>query len=146
MKYFAIISLAFLGLFLVTCKTNKIAQPPDVRQLKPTEINSYHKAMELKIAWVPYENLVVKKTKKNNWVIVESDSSKTGAIPVILITYPESNDSVWVEMNTKSDLLGRLIKHSLMTQEPISQPYSEYFAIAKCKKCHPSNIKVDFDR
>ncbi len=65
--------------------------------------------------------------------------------PMIMITYPEGNDTVWVQMSTKNDLLGKLIKHSLMTQVPIKRPYEEYFEQAQCSSCHPSDVKVDFD-
>ena len=101
--------------------------------------------MEMKIAWFPYENLALKQTKANNWVIVESDSTRKSAIPVIMISYPETGDSIWVQMDTKNDLLGKLIKHSLMTQVPISTPYSEYFEKAKCQNCHPADVPVNFD-
>jgi hypothetical protein len=89
--------------------------------------------------------LQLKQTKANNWVIVESDSAKSGAIPVIQVIYPVTADTVWVQMNTKNDLLGKLIKHSLMTQQPIYEPYSEYFEKASCASCHPSDVKVSFD-
>jgi len=145
MKIISFALIAIVVIFAINCSPTKHFEPSKSRQIKPNEVTAYHKAMELKIAWFPYADLQLKKTKANNWVIVESDSTKKGAIPVIMIAYPDSGDSVWVEMNTRNELLGKLIKHSLMTQQPIFEPYEDYLAQAKCSKCHPSNVKVDFD-
>ena len=146
MKLFKLFSILTLGILVVTCSTTK--QPMDpmrARQLKPSEVRGYHNAVEMKIAWFPYEELVLKKTKENNWVMVDSDTGRVSAIPVIMITYPDSKDSIWIDMNIKNQLLGKLLKHTLMTQQPITEPFSEYFANAKCTKCHPSNVKVNFN-
>ena len=146
MRHIAIFSLVFLGLVAITCKsTSNVVVPPKARQLNPDAVTVYHRPIEMRIAWVPYNNLALKQTKANNWVIVESDSAKAGAIPVIQVIYPVTADTVWVQMNTKNDLLGKLIKHSLMTQQPIYEPYSEYFEKASCGSCHPSDVKVSFD-
>ena len=134
MKLFKLFSILTLGILVVTCSTTK--QPMDpmrARQLKPSEVRGYHNAVEMKIAWFPYEELVLKKTKENNWVMVDSDTGRVRAIPVI------------IDMNIKNQLLGKLLKHTLMTQQPITEPFSEYFANAKCTKCHPSNVKVNFN-
>ncbi len=120
-------------------------EPTKARQLKPEEVRGYHNAVEMKIAWFPYKDLELKKTKENNWVMVNSDSGRTSTVPVIMITYPNSGDSIWIDMNIKNEILGKLVKHTLMTQVPIYEPYGEYFAEAKCSKCHPSNIEVNFD-
>ncbi len=101
--------------------------------------------MNMQIAWIPYKSLKLKETKKHNWVVIEDDSGKESALPMIMITSPSSSDTVWVQMSTKNDLLGKLVKHSLMTQVPIKRPYEEYFEQAKCTSCHPSDVKVDFN-
>lgn len=97
------------------------------------------------IAWYPYENKTIEQTGKNEWKVVELDTPATGHVPVILIRYPETGDSIWLDMSTNSRTLGRLLKHSLMTQEPIRRPFKEFFETASCTKCHPSDIKVDFN-
>ena len=106
----------------------------------------YHDPMRLNIAWYPYEDLKMKQTKDHNWVVVKADSTHKSAIPVILITYPGKLDSVWVQMDMQNELLGKLIKHSLMTKEPIQEPFGEFFAVASCTKCHPKDVIVDFER
>ena len=147
MKYLSILSLLFIAIVTLKCSpTQQTASIPKARQVDPTNIAAYHAQINMQIAWMPYENLVLKQTKDNNWVVVESDSAKAGVIPVIQLVYPASNDTVWVQMNLKNDLFGRLMKHSLMTQEPIFEPYSDYFEKAKCSNCHPADVKVDFDR
>ena len=146
MKYSVIITLAALVLLMVNCESQRQLVPSRSRQLKPKEVTAYHMPVEMKVAWVPYKNLELKQTKANNWVIVENEDGKTGAIPVMLITYPATGDSVWVQMDTRNELLGQLIKHSLMTQKPISEPYDQYLADAACSSCHPKDVKVDFDK
>jgi hypothetical protein len=39
-------------------------------------------------------------------------------------------------------LLGKLIKQSLMTQQPISDPFSIFLEESDCTTCHPSDIKI----
>lgn len=134
-----------LILFIITCSTKKTLVYSNVRQLKPNDVTSYHDPIHLTIAWYPYENQQLEKTSKNEWTIVKSDSNKTGNMPVILIEYPLSRDSIWLDMNTESEMLGKLLKHSLMTQEPIRRPFNDFFQSASCTKCHPSDLKVDFD-
>ncbi len=132
---------------VVTCKTQKEAvSESTVRQLKPKDVRSYHEPIEMTIAWYPYENKKLKMTSKNEWKIVEDENGKSGNVPVILIRYPSSGDSIWLDMNIKSEDLGMLLKHSLMTQEPIKRPFTNYLEIATCTKCHPSDIEVDFNR
>ena len=145
MKYVSILSLLFLAIVTIKCAAPKEVAPPTAKQLSPSEISAYHKPIQMQIAWMPYKSLELKQTKKNNWVMVESDHPKESALPIIMVTYPATNDTVWVQMNTKNDLLGKLIKHSLMTQQPIKKPYKEYFEVAQCGSCHPSDVKVNFD-
>ena len=109
-------------------------------------MSSYPKPIELTIAWHPYKDQVLQRTSENEWAVVKSDSSRAGKIPVILIRYPGTQDSLLVEMNTESALFGKLLKHSLMTQEPISHPFGEYFEKASCTNCHPKDVEVDFNK
>ena len=146
MKFFKLLAFLAITVLVITCSSSKqYMEPTRARQLKPSEVRGYHNPVEMKIAWFPYKELELKKTKENNWVMMESDTGRTSAIPVIMITYPTSNDSIWIDMNIKNELLGKLVKHTLMTQEPIYEPYGDYIANAKCSKCHPSNVKVNFD-
>ena len=127
------------------CKSQKELVPTQARHLKPDEVKSYHSGMEVTIAWIPYQNQALKQNTDDEWVVVESDSAKVGAIPMILVKYP-SGDSVWLDMNIKNEILGKLLKHSLMTQQPLTRPFGEFLETAKCTKCHPSDVEVDFDR
>ena len=145
MKYVTLFILFAFSLLVATCSSNKEITPPSARQISPKEVKGYHAPVEMKVAWFPYKNLQLKQTKANNWVIVKSDSTRQGAIPVIMVSYPETGDSIWIEMDTKNELLGKLIKHTLMTQQPISEPFGEYFETAKCTNCHPADVPVNFD-
>lgn len=142
-KYIAIFPV--LMLLLITCKTSDIPAP-EMRQLKTSSATRYHRPLNMQIVWYPYENKVLKQTAKNTWKVVPSDTTRKGAIPAILITYPDSGDSIWFEMDTKNATLGKLLKHSLMTQEPISRPLGEFLEVASCTKCHPPSVPVNFNR
>ena len=144
MKLKYIIYAGVLTVFIATCKSTQDLVPTKARRVSPNEVTSYHKQANMKIGWIPYKDLELKQTGKDNWVVIKSDSTKEGAIPVILLTYPESGDSIWLDMNTDNELLGRLMKHTLMTQIPITEPFGDYLVTASCSKCHPSEIKIGF--
>ncbi len=117
-----------------------------IRQLRPDDITSYHAPTRLEIGWVPYQEAKLVMTKKGEWKVVKNDETdKQSVMPMILLTYPEGTDSLWLDMDIDNALLGRLLKHTLMTQLPISRPFTEYFEIAKCSKCHPKDIHLDFE-
>jgi hypothetical protein len=146
MNYKLILAILALGVLALNCNAPKEVPTPKLRTLSPAEVTSYHMPVNMQVAWVPYENLEVKMDKNNNWVIVESKDPKKSVIPVMLITYPATGDSVWVQMDTRSDLLGQLIKHTLMTQKPITEPFDAYLADAACSSCHPADVKVNFEK
>ena len=139
--------VSILIFVVATCKTvqQDEVEPPRMRQVKPGEVAGYHSPIEMTIAWLPYKDLALKRTADDDWQVVKSDTTRSGLTPVILIRYPDRQDSVWLDMNTESAMLGKLIKHSLMTQEAIKFPYGSFLEEAKCTKCHPSDIKVDFE-
>lgn len=119
--------------------------PDRVRQIKPNEVAGYHQPIQINIAWFPYEQQALERTSKNEWKVVKGDPERSGNVPVILITYPERQDTIWLDMNTKNEVLGRILKHSLMTQEPISRPLGDFIETASCSRCHPSDVAVDFN-
>ncbi len=142
---FIILIVLVSGIFFQTCKPQKSLVPSLVRTVKPDEVVRYHKPLNVRIAWYPYENQGLIKTGDDSYKIVKDDSAKTGAIPAILITYPDTQDSIWLDMGTRNETLGKLLKHSIMTQEPITRPFDKYLETASCTKCHPKNVEVDFD-
>ena len=121
------------------CKTQEPRELAEtkVRNIKPEDVRSFHEPLEITVAWYPYEDLSYKQTSDNEWKVVKNENGNKGAVPVILIRYPETGDSIWLDMNIKSEDLGMLLKHSLMTQEPIKRPFSEFLEVATCTKCHP---------
>ena len=122
MKFIKFFVFLLLAITVITCTTTQsYMEPTRARQLKPTEVSSYHNAINMKIAWFTYKELELKKTKENNWVMVESDTARTSVVPVIMITYPNSNDSIWIDMNIKNQLLGKLIlKYWIYSSPPIN--------------------------
>ena len=73
------------AILAVQCSTTKEAsQSSDrIRQLKPGDISSYHQAVKLEVAWIPYTEHTVKQTSKSEWKVVESDDDKQSAMPLI---------------------------------------------------------------
>ena len=141
-----VLLLASIITFAITCKSALDLSTPKARQVKMSDVQGYHAPINLKVAWLPYRDMALKQTGENDWVIINDSTSKIGAIPMILVTYPESGDSVWIDMNTRSEELGKLIKHSLMTQQTIQEPYHNYLKVTKCGTCHPKDVVVDFER
>jgi hypothetical protein len=140
---FFFILIAFV---VINCSKTKKLVVNNTRTFSPKEIFSFHKEMNVKVGWMPYQNHRVVKTGENNWKIIESnDEIFQGNAPVILVTYA-SGDSILLDMNIENELLGKLIKHSAMTQQPITRPFNAYLEKAKCDSCHPQYKEVNFER
>ncbi len=154
MKHSILIYIIIL-LSILACKTSSVTpersrvqvlEPTKVRQIRPSEVNGFHKPLEMQVAWFPYEDRELKLTGDNEWGVFETADQKAGQIPMILVRYPASGDSIWLDMNTENQMLGKLLKHSLITQVPIKRPFLDFFQDASCTNCHPSDVKVDFDK
>lgn len=116
---------------------------PQVRSVEPGEVSAYHEKLELKVGWLPYENAEVISVDGNRWAVSIDDSSKkSGAIPVILIRQGDDGEPVQLGMDIDNALLGKLLKHSLMTEIPIKRPFEQFLKEADCAMCHPSSIKI----
>jgi hypothetical protein len=74
----------------------------------------------VKIGWYPYQEEEIIKTGTHQYLIQKCDSSEiAGKMPVIILTYPDSSESIYFGMDIDNDILGRLIKQSLMTQNQL---------------------------
>lgn len=146
MKKIHLLLIALLIFGMVTCQTQKMLVPDYARKISQKEVQAYHNEIEMTIAWLPYKDQKLVQTSDYSWKVVYSDSGKIGNIPVILLRYPESGDSIWLDMNTPNEVLGSVLKHTLMTQEPVYFPLEDYIEAASCQKCHPKDVKVDFER
>ena len=139
-----------IAFIVVNCsKTQQQAAFDKSRMMQPSQISSFHPEIVLTVGWMPYQDQKLVQTGKNEWKIIEhQEGDKAGSVPVIVVSYPDSKDSILLDMNVKNELLGRLIKHSAITQEPITRPFTTFFEEAKCEKCHPDHIdlKADFGR
>ena len=145
-KYaFFILLIAFV---IYNCGTTKETVAEDrVRMMQPNDISSFHPEMTIKLGWVPYQNQKLVQNGRNEWKVVkEAEDQKEGKVPVLLVSHPSIGDSILLDMNIKNEILGKLIKHSAITMQPITRPFTEYFENAKCQNCHPEDVKVDFNR
>lgn len=123
------------------CSPEPARQTVRYRQFPKWEPTHYHRAIQMRIGWYPYSEADIVSDEEGNVVMMRTDS--VGEMPAIIITEPDSADSIIIGMRIDNELLGRLIKHSLMTQVPIKRPFEQYLVEADCSKCHPSRIKID---
>lgn len=141
-----VITLFLIVMIAVTCNQTKELAPTRILQVNPSEVKAFHQPVSVQVGWFPYHEDKLVQTGKNDWKVVKNtDGENEGTIPQILIHYPNSGDSIWLSMNVDNALLGKLVKHTLMTQIPIERPFAEYFEVAKCSTCHPSHIKINFE-
>jgi hypothetical protein len=135
-----------IAFIVVNCSKTKELTVDRSRTMQPSEITSFHPEMNIRIGWVPYQDQKLVRTGDNEWKIVHHvEGDGTGSIPTLLVSYPETEDTLFLNMNIENELLGKLIKHSAMTQEPIRRPFTNFFEEAKCQKCHPPHIKIDLE-
>lgn len=145
MNYKQISVILFLALAVLTCKQLGEITPSRVRTLDAEKVSSFHAPMSLKVGWFPYQEHTFKQTGRYEWRIVKNqDTDKTGVVPMILVQSPGSGDSLWIDMNIDNALLGKLVKHSIMSQEPIFRPFVDYFEVTDCGKCHPEGVDKGF--
>ena len=134
-----------IAFIVLNCSPTQNIALDQSRTIKPSEISSFHPEITLTTGWVPYKDQKLVKTGKNEWKVVKEDGAKQGKVPILVVSFPESGDSILLDMNIENELLGKLIKHSVMTQEPIQRPFVDFFEKAKCSKCHPQHIELDFE-
>ncbi len=80
---------------------------------------------------------------EGEWNVLPIDSGSTdGQMPVLVLTYPDSGQSIILDLHMDDALLGNLLKHSLMTEVPIRRPFSDYLQEANCAKCHPADVRI----
>jgi hypothetical protein len=128
-------------------KKNVYIAPERARILQPDDIEVFHPEVIVRVGWVPYQDQKMIQTDNNEWQLVsELSDGKTGKVPVIFIESPRSEEPLLVDMSIENKLLGKLIKHSAITQQPIERPFTQFFEKAKCQNCHPEHIEVDFER
>ena len=125
------------------CSPTKEMVADRSRTLRPSQISTFHPAVSISVGWVPYEDHKLVRTGKNEWKIVElEEGEQKGSVPVLFVKNEGYRDTILLDMNIENELLGRLIKHSVMTQQPIQRPFTTFFEYAKCESCHPENIKL----
>ena len=142
---------AFLLLLIAFIITNcsqktKIVPSDTARTWRPQDVSSYHPPVSVKLGWVPYEDQKLVQTGDNEWKIVKNENPDPDKkIPILFVESAANQESIMIEMNIENELLGKLIKHSAITQQPIKRPFTQFFEEAKCQGCHPKDVKVDFD-
>lgn len=116
----------------ISCSSEKsfVDETPRMRVFEEWKGSSFHKPIELKIGWFKYKENEIKEGKPNEWSISMEDSGTTfSASPILMLNYPDSADAIYFDMDIDDELLGKLIKRSLMTQIPIKRPFKEFLKL-----------------
>ena len=142
MKKMAVMVCAMFVLAGCSSSAKRAQAPPQVRTVEQTKITSFHKPLEIKVGWLPYESAEVIKVAGNRWAVSRDDSAAGRSFPVLVIQQGADSEPVQLGMDTDDALLGKLLKHSLMTEVPIKRPFDKFLQEADCAKCHPSSIKL----
>ncbi len=133
--------------FIISCAPSPKLdiEPVRIRQFKEWKAVRFHDKIELKIGWYPYEEGSSQQTSSEEWAVTFENSSGSvdGYMPVIILKQPNSQDSISFEMNIDDATLGKLLKHTLMTQIPIQRPFKDYLANADCSLCHPKEVRIN---
>jgi hypothetical protein len=137
-----VISLLSLVL-IINCSNNLRMKKeyPKIRKFSEWKSSRYHKVIQMKIGWYPYQQKELQRTNPSTWTVRNDSTISTGAAPIIILTYPDSDSTLWLNMDIDDALLGKLIKHSRMTEIPIKKPFENYLVEADCAKCHPTSKK-----
>ena len=139
MKSIILVIIAALG---IGCAGQPSAKSR-MRRMK-SDAAYYHRALEMHVGWLPYSEEEVVATGNSKWA-ASKETGKKGLVPVIIVSYPDTTYSLSLKMDIDNALLGKLVKHSLMTQKAITWPLEEYLAEADCAQCHPAHIKLPPD-
>lgn len=123
------------------CSPEPARQTVRYRQFPKWEATRYHRPIQMRIGWYPYSEADIVPDDDGNLLMLRADS--VGEMPAIMIREPDSTNLIIVGMDIDNELLGRLIKHSLMTQVPIKRPFDQYLIEARCSQCHPSRIRIE---
>lgn len=127
---------------LVGCSSSQQQESDRIRRVSGTA-DHYHNEIRLRVGWFPYEEGNVEQQGDSVWSVGFSDTSTVGGMmPVIVIGYPDSERTLTLGMDVDNALLGKLLKHSLMTQVPIERPFTDFFKKADCSMCHPPDVKI----
>ncbi len=133
-------------LIIVGCGSNVQLEKKEARMRKidKWEGQNFHREIAMKVAWIPYNEGTMTETKDNQWSLSFPDSNAAeGMLPVMILSYPDSNHFVMIDLHMDNALLGNLIKHTLMTEAPIERPFMEYLKTSDCSKCHPPDIQLN---
>ena len=139
--FFALLFLIIIG----NCNRNVSREitVENLREFAPGDISSFHPELRVSVGWAPYEEKEMVPAGRNKWLVLNGhDAGRTGLMPFLMVTYPKTKDSIYLDMEISNELLGKLIKHSAMTQVPIARPFTSFFDNARCEKCHPPHIRL----
>ena len=134
-------TILFTAVMLIGCGRELMDTTPRVRHIKTDGVEDFHKPIRLTVGWMSYEEESVVSDNGSTYHVEPADALKTGRIPALQITYEDGTTST-LDMNISNELLGQLIKSSLMSEQPIRRPYSEFMQTADCSNCHPSEVKI----
>lgn len=112
------------------------------REFERWEAGRYHRPVQLQIGWFDYEESRLDRAENGDMIVVRDSASTAGAMPAIIVSYPDTSEVLWLDVDTDDELLGKLVKYTLMTEKPIQRPLSEYLEVVDCSDCHPKGLII----
>ena len=123
------------------CGRELMDTTPRVRHMKMDGAADFHQPIRLTVGWMPYEEDRLVSKDGSTYEVAQGEHLKSGKIPALILSY-EDGTKATLDMTIDDELLGKLIKSSLMSEKPIRRPYSEFMQTADCSTCHPSDIRI----
>ena len=137
--------LVLLVFLVAACASTskEVSTRQSVRTMKSEDPSSYHNEINLQVGWFEYDESALELVEPGVYVESFSDSTTiSGKMPVIVLSYPDSGKTFTFGMDVDNELLGKLLKHSLMSEIPVQRPLSGFLERSDCSKCHPSDIPI----
>lgn len=127
---------------LAACAPTAQTTAPRTRTMSVDDATRHHQPVQLQVAWREYREHVMRATGDATWAVTD-EVAKVGEVPVLVVSYPDTTKDLTLRMDIDDALLGKLLKHTLMTQQPITTPLGQYLQVAQCSSCHPADVDME---
>ena len=107
MNWKAIAMFLFIAIVVMNCGKTRELTLENSRTIDPGQVSSIHPNVSITVGWMPYQSNKLIQTGDYEWKIVKNDNDDTGGLsPIIMVTYPDAPDTLFLDMNIDNELLG----------------------------------------